>query len=164
MNLLLNFVQRQAERFKTNNIMLTMGNDFNYMSGIMWFKNLDKMIKYVTFSYCRYSLTTSMANLLLASWPISNRIKRNGTWNWFVVWLTRYANEMYPEINLFYSTPSCYVKALNEADIEWPTKTDDFFPYSNDPHAYWTGYFTSRPAHKGMIRMGNTILQVGRSH
>ena len=67
MNLLLNFVQRQAERFKTNNIMLTMGNDFNYMSGIMWFKNLDKMIKYVTFSYCRYSLTTSMANLLLAS-------------------------------------------------------------------------------------------------
>jgi lysosomal alpha-mannosidase len=40
------------------------------------------------------------------------------------------------------------------------TKTDDFFPYSSDPHAYWTGYFTSRPALKGMVREGNNFLQV----
>ena len=42
----------------------------------------------------------------------------------------------------------------------WPEKLDDFFPYASDPHAYWTGYFTSRPAFKGMIRYGNNILQV----
>jgi len=23
-------------------------------------------------------------------------------------------------------------------------RSDDFFPYASDPHAYWTGYFTSR--------------------
>jgi hypothetical protein len=28
--------------------------------------------------------------------------------------------------------------------VTLPTKDDDFFPYASDPHAYWTGYFTSR--------------------
>jgi lysosomal alpha-mannosidase len=63
-------------------------------------------------------------------------------------------------VNLFYSTPSCYLKSLNEAGVTWPTKTDDFFPYASDPHAYWTGYFTSRPTFKGYIRTTNSMLQV----
>ena len=37
----------QAKHFKTNNILLTMGSDFHYMNAPMWFKNLDKLIKYV---------------------------------------------------------------------------------------------------------------------
>jgi hypothetical protein len=73
-----------------------------------------------------------------------------------------YTNELASGVNLFYSTPSCYVKAINDeaGSRPWPTKTDDFFPYSNDPHAYWTGYFTSRPAYKGTVRKANTFLQV----
>lgn len=63
-------------------------------------------------------------------------------------------------MNLFYSTPSCYLKALHDANITWPTKTDDFFPYSSDPHAFWTGYFTSRPTIKRFERTGNHFLQV----
>jgi len=74
--------------------------------------------------------------------------------------MIRYANELDNGVNLFYSTPSCYVKALNEAGVTWPTKTDDFFPYSSDPHGYWTGYFTSRPTFKGTVRKTNTFLQV----
>ena len=76
--------------------------------------------------------------------------------------MIKYANELDPEVNLFYSTPSCYVKAINEAGLSWTTKQDDFFPYSSDPHAYWTGYFSSRPAFKGMVRKTNTFLQVLR--
>ncbi len=36
-------------------------------------------------------------------------------------------------IHLLYSTPSCYMKALNDEmqDYEWVTKTDDFFPYAD---------------------------------
>ena len=113
---LIEYAKNQAKYFNTNQIMFTMGNDFNYMSGNMWFKNLDKMIKY--------------------------------------------ANEMNDGVNFFYSTPSCYVKAKNEAGIKWPTKEDDFFPYSDDIHSYWTGYFTSRPSFKGMVRKTNTLLQV----
>ena len=38
---------KQAKSFKTNHIMLTMGSDFNYENANLWFKNLDKLIKYV---------------------------------------------------------------------------------------------------------------------
>lgn len=49
---------------------------------------------------------------------------------------------------------------MHDADITWPTKDDDFFPYASDPHAYWTGYFTSRPTLKRFERVGNHFLQV----
>lgn len=65
-------------------------------------------------------------------------------------------------INVFYSTPSCYLYALNKAGEQWPTKSDDFFPYSSVPFQYWTGYFTSRPALKFYERYANNILQVTR--
>ena len=53
-----------------------------------------------------------------------------------------------------------YFQALNEANKVWTAKTDDFFPYASDPHAYWTGYFVSRPALKYMVRDTNNLLQV----
>jgi hypothetical protein len=34
------------------------------------------------------------------------------------------------DLNVFYSTPSIYLKYLNEAGNTWTVKTDDFFPYS----------------------------------
>ncbi|CAB3366560.1 Hypothetical predicted protein [Cloeon dipterum] len=77
--------------------------------------------------------------------------------------LIKYTNERQAEggkINLLYSTPSCYLKAVHEAGLEWPSKEDDFFPYSSDEYSYWTGYFTSRPTLKFMERKGNNLLQV----
>lgn len=64
------------------------------------------------------------------------------------------------DINLMYSTPSCYLKSLHDAGITWPTKSDDFFPYASDSHSYWTGYFTSRPTSKRYEREGNHFLQI----
>ncbi|XP_018570360.1 lysosomal alpha-mannosidase [Anoplophora glabripennis] len=64
------------------------------------------------------------------------------------------------EINLIYSTPSCYIRAVNDAQPKLKLKTDDFFPYSNDLHSFWTGYFTSRPNSKRFERIGHNILQV----
>lgn len=42
-----------------------------------------------------------------------------------------------------------------------PLKTDDFFPYSDGPHQFWTGFFSSRPAFKGYERLSSGFLQVG---
>lgn len=64
-------------------------------------------------------------------------------------------------VNLLYSTPSCYLKSLYEANTTWSVKHDDFFPYASDPHSYWTGYFTSRPAFKYLDRYTNNLFQVG---
>jgi hypothetical protein len=61
-------------------------------------------------------------------------------------------NERYDDVELFYSTPNQYLDAVHAADIEWPTKYDDLFPYSDGDDAYWTGYFTSRPTLKGYVR------------
>jgi lysosomal alpha-mannosidase len=61
-----------------------------------------------------------------------------------------------------YSTPLCYLKSLNDQGLEWPTKNDDFFPYASDNHAYWTGYFTSRPNSKRFIREASSWLQFAK--
>ncbi|XP_034262785.1 lysosomal alpha-mannosidase [Pantherophis guttatus] len=63
-------------------------------------------------------------------------------------------------VNVFYSTPSCYLWELNKANITWTMKYDDFFPYADGPHQFWTGYFTSRPALKRYERLSNNFLQI----
>lgn len=38
--------QDQAKGYASDHIIMTMGEDFNYQSGDMWYKNLDKLIWY----------------------------------------------------------------------------------------------------------------------
>ncbi|CAK9820569.1 Lysosomal alpha-mannosidase [Anthophora plagiata] len=116
---LVNYANRQASSYKTNNVILTMGEDFTYQQAEMWYTNLDKLIRYTR--------------------------EKKGS-----------------EVNIFYSTPSCYLKAVHEAGMQWSTKEDDFFPYASDPHSFWTGYFSSRPTIKFYERMGNNLLQISK--
>ena len=46
------------------------------------------------------------------------------------------------EMEVFYSTPSRYVDALNKVNKTWTVKTDDFFPYADNAFSYWTGIYT----------------------
>ncbi|XP_076073575.1 lysosomal alpha-mannosidase-like [Mytilus galloprovincialis] len=41
------YAELQAFHYATNNIIMTMGSDFNYQNAHTWFKNMDKLIKYV---------------------------------------------------------------------------------------------------------------------
>ena len=61
-----------------------------------------------------------------------------------------------------YSTPSTYIKAKNAENLTWTVTTADFFPYASAPHSYWTGYLTSRPALKRMIRTSSAFLLMAR--
>jgi len=67
------------------------------------------------------------------------------------------------KVYLHYSTPSCYLYALNKANNTYTHKEDDFFPYASAAHAFWTGYFTSRPSLKGYARSANSFFQVMKS-
>mmetsp|Transcript_69979 Transcript_69979/g.152665 ORF Transcript_69979/g.152665 Transcript_69979/m.152665 type:complete len:1011 (-) Transcript_69979:481-3513(-) len=108
----------QANRTRGENIMWTMGDDFNYESAHEWFFNMDRLIKYVN---------------------------QDG------------------RVRALYSTPEMYVKAkASETSVSWPLKVDDFFPYADGPHHFWTGYFTSRPALKRYIRDSSSFLQVAK--
>lgn len=100
-----------------NDIMLTMGSDFHYANAHVWYKNLDKLIRYVN---------------------------EDG------------------RVNVFYSSPEDYVTAKHDYSVRWPMKDDDFFPYADGPHAYWTGYFTSRPTSKGYFRSAGALLNAAR--
>ena len=39
------YVGYQSDSYRTNNIILTMGEDFNYQNAEMFFSNMDKLIK-----------------------------------------------------------------------------------------------------------------------
>ncbi|KAG8441431.1 hypothetical protein GDO86_006973, partial [Hymenochirus boettgeri] len=121
-DILKNFLQTaklQAQKYLSNHIVMTMGSDFQYENALLWFKNMDKLIKLV------------------------NAQQSNGS-----------------NVNVFYSTPTCYLQSLHSANLSWPMKTDDFFPYADGAHMFWTGYFTSRPAFKRYERLSNNFLQV----
>ena len=89
----------------------------------------------------------------------------------------------YERINLFYSTPEYYTKmkykqtvrarrranhpAVQEQgplpnNLDWKVKTDDFFPYADGAHNFWTGYFTSRTAFKRFERVASGFLLAAR--
>jgi len=75
--------------------------------------------------------------------------------------LIHYVNED-GRVNVFYSSPEDYVAAKYSYNTTWPVKYDDFFPYADTPHSYWTGYFSSRAASKGYIRSATAYLQAAR--
>ena len=109
----------QLNYYKTKNLIMTMGSDFQYSNAHRWYKNLDKLIFYV------------------------NQMQETSD----------------SKVNIFYSTPACYLYSLYNENTTWSTKNDDFFPYAHRPHSFWTGYFTSRTALKDFVRKTNNYLQ-----
>ncbi|XP_054707229.1 lysosomal alpha-mannosidase-like [Uloborus diversus] len=84
--------------------------------------------------------------------------------SWFknLDYLISYVNSLQSvgmKVNMFYSTPSCYLNSLHNSNVTWTTMKTDFMPYASKQHEYWTGYFTSRPALKLQIRKSNAFFQ-----
>ncbi|CAG2100054.1 unnamed protein product, partial [Medioppia subpectinata] len=119
---------------------------------------VDKFVNYIR----EYSGNYSTNQLLI---PMGTDFNFQSANKWFTNMdkLIRYTNARQSNgshINVFYSTPTCYVAAVHQFNNSLTTKSDDFFPYASDNNTYWTGYFTSRPALKRYERVGNNFLQV----
>ena len=72
--------------------------------------------------------------------------------------MIEYMNANYNDRYVFkYSTPGTYIKALQAANITWPVRKGDGFPYADDQQSYWTGFFTSRPNLKAYVISGSRI-------
>ena len=137
---LVKFLKVQSDRTKGSNIMLTMGEDFNYENSLTWYENMEKM--------------TSSLLALQASGKVD---------------VASMLAPRFNKINIFYSSPNAYsdckfkeIRAAQKLDGPYETKTDDFFPYSDRPNGFWTGYFTSRPALKRLERVGSSFLLAAR--
>ena len=55
--------------------------------------------------------------------------------------LIKYCNANFGDMQVSYSTPSCYTYAINEEskndpEYHWPTKEDDFFPYAESKKSF----------------------------
>ncbi|XP_062010431.1 probable alpha-mannosidase At5g13980 isoform X2 [Rosa rugosa] len=86
-------------------------------------------------------------------WTMGTDFKYQYAHTWFrqMDKLIHYVNKD-GRVNALYSTPSIYTDAKYATNESWPIKTGDFFPYADRINAYWTGYFTSRPALKHYVR------------
>mmetsp|Transcript_22177 Transcript_22177/g.44555 ORF Transcript_22177/g.44555 Transcript_22177/m.44555 type:complete len:1112 (-) Transcript_22177:51-3386(-) len=139
----------QANRTKGRNIMITMGMDFHYSQARKNFQNLDLLI------------------------DSTQQLLDNGE--------IRLWSDRFDKVNIFYSTPERYThckyadlvnaKTSGEGSArskynpaKWNTspKTNDWFPYADCDHCYWTGYFTSRQGLKRMERVGSSFLHAAR--
>ncbi|XP_077497608.1 lysosomal alpha-mannosidase-like [Amblyomma americanum] len=72
------------------------------------------------------------------------------------------ANKEGPPVHVVHSTPACYVEALHEAIRSWPSFTGDLLPYADQPGRSWTGFYTTRPNLKMMVRYANGFLQASK--
>ena len=63
--------------------------------------------------------------------------------------------------NFFFSTPSRYIKSIEKYFDKLKVEEDfDFFPYAEKKWCYWTGYFTSRPYLKGIIKKISNVYLI----
>lgn len=84
----------------------------------------------------------------------------------------------FDRVNLFFSSPEYYTKckfdetqssaaqSKDESNVEGNAKLsikrDDFFPYSDCEHCFWTGYLTSRAGFKRLERVASSFLLAAR--
>ncbi|CAF3366663.1 unnamed protein product [Rotaria sp. Silwood1] len=58
-----------------------------------------------------------------------------------------------------YSTPTCFLHALSQEKRSWPVREGDFLSYAHRAHAFWTGFYTSRPGIKYYERSLGALYQ-----
>lgn len=92
----------------------------------------------------------------------------------------------FEKVNIFYSSPNYYTdckhkelqsalasasttsashyysNSVDEGAVKYSVKSDDFMPYSDSEHSFWTGYFTSRAGLKRLERVSSSFLLSAR--
>jgi len=132
-------LQAEASRTKGNHIMQTMGSDFAYEQAAFNFANYDLLMN----KLLEYQETKQID-------------------------IPSIFGPDYDRLNIFYSTPAYYTEmknkeaVTNNGVIDWKIKNDDFMPYADVDHGFWTGYFTSRTGFKRLERVGSSFLLAAR--
>lgn len=144
---LLSKIRIQSDRTRGHHVMLTMGSDFQYQRAHVNFANVDLMI----------STIQELQRL--------NKVD-----------ISTLFGPRFDSLNIFYSSPEYYTKCKNEefkssgsasggwlpSVVNYSIKADDFMPYSDCEHCFWTGYFTSRPGMKKLERVASSFMLSAR--
>ena len=70
-------------------------------------------------------------------------------------------NNMKGKMKMIYSTPSQYFDSVLKSGVKFDKHINyDFFPYADNAHCYWTGYFSSRANLKGLIKQLGLYINI----
>ena len=61
-------------------------------------------------------------------------------------------------VRVLMSTPSQYIAALKKENIVFSSFYNDMFPYSDEKDEFWSGFYSSRPSSKKMVKDGSAYL------
>ena len=77
--------------------------------------------------------------------------------NWFsnMDKLIHAVKVIHPGVDVFYSTPDCYIKDLHSLNRTFAERDVDYL-------TYWTGYYTNRPSLKFQDRKTNNLVQASK--
>ena len=130
--------RKRLQWFKTDNLLLPFGNDFHFQKAPSDFKYMDEILQYI-----------------------------------------RDHPNHFDNLTVQYSTLSEYFKAVFDSGVSFNVREDDFFPYvacspcfsdacggldgilfiqCGIPDAYWSGFYTSKPAQKLLVREQESSL------
>ena len=76
--------------------------------------------------------------------------------------IMNYVNtNMKGKMKMIYSTPTQYFDSVLKSGATFEKHSNyDFFPYADNAHCYWTGYFTSRANLKGLIKQLGLYINI----
>jgi len=184
-------VRQQSDRTKGNNVMLTMGSDFQYQRAAVNFANLDLVIGTImhlqeeegsTFIPEIFGPEYDSVNIFYSSpeyYTLSKYSETAQDRNKFNASDTsvdyedddktssfhnnlRKSRDVEIERQLLDQSEAAENAQSSSATVEWSIKRDDFFPYSDCSNCFWTGYFTSRPSLKRFERVASSFLLAAR--
>ena len=131
------------------------------------FDSMQLMFKYATWvqNQTNFYLSNQILHHVGGDFEWSHKANRHFQGLQFVIDFLSAHSEF--GIKPFFSTPSNYTEALYGEFLANRTKPltlkeDDFMSYVDVPHAYWTGYYTSRANFKQQIRTFGQHLQTIR--
>jgi hypothetical protein len=128
-------LKQRLQWFKVDQLMFPFGGDYSFQEGETQFTTMDAIINYINANSSVYNMTMK------------------------------------------YSTLSEYFSAVMTGAVEYETRSDDFYPYVpcypcgapqcqdlpceplNQSSAYWSGFYTSKPAQKLLIRQHEARLK-----
>lgn len=71
------YVEQQRKRYLTNNVIITMGGDFTFMDANVYFKNLDKLIRFVEREINFGELLLNGSIKIIGNLKIYKKLKKN---------------------------------------------------------------------------------------
>lgn len=154
-------------------IMFTMGSDFHYGNARSWFKSLDRLLHYAK-ADGRVNAFYSSPQAYFGAKTGGRTPARPATGPLPPGQPSARAG---PGTSAAAGTQMDQPRAEKRPSHAWTVKEDDWFPYSDGEaaydvhtdsiadkggHAYWTGYYSSRPAFKRQVREASALLQACR--